>query len=138
MNGDSTNRAEDIDMIINVTCNGKKLVESGTFNHVLDSADSSEVSFAYDGLKVKLHTRLLPEDYNKRQILEGEVKDGVVFLTHAQQLPALTEPTGMLVPLEVGKRGQTKIYFSWLTLFFKSNAGVMVASTTYSFYEDVL
>lgn len=124
-------------MLINITGNGRKLIESGTFNHVLGDAGSSEIIFTVSGLNVKLLTKILPESNSVHQTINGRVENGVVVIEHAQQVQFIATPAGMLIPMEIGARNNKKLYFSWLTYILTTNEGVKAASTTYSFYEDL-
>jgi len=124
-------------MLISVSGDGKKLIESGTFNHVLGDAGMSEIMFNVSGLSVKLITKTLPEHSHTHQTITARVEDGIVILEHAQKVQLIAAPSGMLVPMEIGSRNNRKVYVSWLSFILKTNEGVNAASTTYSFYEDI-
>lgn len=124
-------------MLINVSGNGKKLIGSGTFNHVLNDLGYSELLFNINGLRVKLITQTLAENNIKHQEILASVEDGVVVLRHHQRPSYTAEPAGMLIPMEIGSRGDKKIYISWLSFILTTNEGAKAASTTYSFYEDM-
>lgn len=124
-------------MLINASGNGVKLIESGTFNHVLGDAGQSELFFDVYGLKVKLITKALSENDSTPQQIFASVESGIVVLKHIQRVTSLPEPTGMLIPMEIGAKGEKKLYISWLSFILLSNEGVKAASTTYSFYEDM-
>ncbi|AUZ69842.1 MAG: hypothetical protein E6314_00065 [Enterobacter sp.] len=124
-------------MLINASGNGVKLIESGTFNHVLGDAGQSELFFDVFGLKVKLITKALSASESTPQEIFASVENGVVVLKHNQRVSPLAEPTGMLIPMEIGTKGEKKLYISWLSFILESNEGVKAASTTYSFYEDM-
>ncbi|HBL5510711.1 TPA: hypothetical protein LTW47_004089 [Enterobacter hormaechei] len=124
-------------MLINVSGNGKKLIGSGTFNHVLNDLGYSELLFNINGLRVKLITQTLAENNSKHQEILASVEDGVVVLRHHQRPSYAAEPAGMLIPMEIGSRGDKKIYISWLSFILTTNEGAKAASTTYSFYEDM-
>lgn len=124
-------------MLINASGNGIKLIESGTFNHVMGDAGQSELLFDVYGLKVKLITKAISEGDSTPQEILANVESGVVVLKHHQRVLSLPEPTGMLIPMEIGAKGDKKLYISWLSFILVTTEGFKAASTTYSFYEDM-
>ncbi|HHA1288135.1 TPA: hypothetical protein ACOEAG_000246 [Enterobacter cloacae] len=134
-------------MIIPVTSDGKKLIESGTFNRVLSSSNDVLLTYNYDGLIVKLLITIyfdapaglpsLPLPNFVPTVENGEVilKQPIRY-SESNGYPSGSG--GMLIPYEIGvKPDGKKIYMSWGIVIGKTVGGTLVASTQYSFYEDV-
>ncbi|HCA8112323.1 TPA: hypothetical protein QHS51_005011 [Klebsiella pneumoniae subsp. ozaenae] len=133
-------------MLIPVTSDGKKLVESGLFNSTVSASNDTTIHFNYNGLRVKLVINVYKDQANSSpptnvQDFVATVEDGVVVMKQPYRFfdqPGISPGyTGMLVPFEVGvKPDQKKIYMTWSIELAKSVGGTLMAITHYSFYED--
>ncbi|CAM6868470.1 hypothetical protein RJO42_002100 [Enterobacter hormaechei] len=134
-------------MIIPVVSDGKKLIESGVFNSIFNNINESQLQFVHDGLVVKLvisahFDNPLNLPANQLPSFTAAVENGEVMLRQPVRCNENTGVTNgfaaMLVPLEIGvKNNGKKIYMSWTIGVARSIGGVLVATTHYSFYEDV-
>ncbi|MDY4333031.1 hypothetical protein SOV78_03360 [Pectobacterium brasiliense] len=134
-------------MNISVVSDGKKLIESGIFNSTFGAINESQLQFTYDGLFVKLLINLYfdyQSGFNHFPLpnFQATVENGVVILRQpvkCNESPGVSSGfSAMLVPFEVGvKNNGKKIYMSWSIGISRSLGGLLVASTQYSFYEDV-
>ncbi|MEG2040292.1 MAG: hypothetical protein RR068_04175 [Hafnia sp.] len=126
---------------------GKKLIESGIFNSLFSNANESQLQFVHDGLVVKLVITTHfenPLNVSAHPIPNflAAVENGEVVLRQPVRCNENTGVTNgfsaMLVPIEIGvKNNGKKIYMSWTIGVARSIGGVLVATTHYSFYEDV-
>ncbi|EMM1612199.1 TPA: hypothetical protein ACGQTX_002968 [Raoultella ornithinolytica] len=133
-------------MLIPVTSDGKKLVESGIFNSAVSANNDTTIQFNYNGLRVKLVINIYKDQTNGSPSVSAPdfvatVEEGVVVLKQSYRFidqPGLSPGyTGMLVPFEVGvKPDQKKIYMTWRIELAKSVGGTLMAIAHYSFYED--
>ncbi|WNI51498.1 MULTISPECIES: hypothetical protein [Enterobacter] len=134
-------------MKISVVSDGKILVESGVFNSIVAANNESQIRFNYDGLYIKflINTYIDPPANIPPYPLpnfQGMVENGEVVLRQPVRCNDSSGVTngyaGMLVPLEVGvKHDGKKIYMSWSINIIRAIGGALVATTHYSFYEDV-
>lgn len=120
-------------MVVSVSDGERTLLDTGLFNSMINDGQVSEVFFKYEGLKVKLVTKIIAETEREEQTVSAHIENDTVILSHDLKI-SVEFPAGMIVPMQVGTKNDKKIYITWSTFIMDSSDGRRVVNTSYTFY----
>ncbi|WP_336766815.1 DUF6864 domain-containing function [Pantoea ananatis] len=120
-------------MVVSVSDGERTLLDTGVFNSMINDGQVSEVFFKYEGLKVKLVTKIIAETEREDQTVSAHIDNDTVILSHDLKI-SVQFPAGMIVPMQVGTKNDKKIYITWSTFIMDSSNGRRVVNTSYTFY----
>ena len=120
-------------MVVSVSDGERTLLDTGVFNTMVNDEQVSEVFFKYEGLKVKLVTKIIAETESEEQTVTAHIDNDTVILSHDLKI-SVQFPVGMIVPMQVGTKNDKKIYITWSTFIMDSSNGRRVVNTSYTFY----
>ncbi|HCR3980645.1 TPA: hypothetical protein OOF39_000045 [Kluyvera ascorbata] len=124
-------------MLVSVSGNGLKLIESGIFHLEVNGDSGHELKFNWGNLRIIINTSIIGDKDETTEGINVDVKDNVIVFNHVTKKPSPWVPLGLAIPSEIGaKNDGKKIYFSWSTNVTHLGSDRYVLVINYSFYED--
>ncbi|ENO0458951.1 hypothetical protein ACAK56_002943 [Salmonella enterica] len=126
-------------MVVEVSANGKKLVDTGVFHYEhYDNQNDEGLKITYNGLNMFIRIVNSPDTGSSSDRITANVNDNnVTFLYECKSYEStFRTPNGFIKPIEVAMNNGQKIYISWTAIAYKQGPGRALFAITFSIYED--